>query len=111
MANATARALRKVMTLEEVILWQHLRELRPQGLHFRRQVPLGSFIVDFCCKRPRLVVEVDGGQHNLADHALKDEQRDRDLAALGYRVLRFWNSDVRQDPRSAIETILAAARR
>src|SRR3954465_973228 len=65
MANEIARALRKRMTPQEVKLWVHLRSWRTRGFHFRRQAPRDDFIVDFVCLKHRLIVEVDGGQHNL----------------------------------------------
>jgi very-short-patch-repair endonuclease len=64
-----ARALRKRMTPQEAKLWVALRTLRPAGFHFRRQVPIGPYVVDFACLKHRLIVEVDGGQHGLSDRA------------------------------------------
>ena len=80
------------MTDANAKLWSRLRDGRLLGTKFRRQVPIGSFIADFCCRNPRLVVEVDGGQH--AEHAAHDEARTRVIAEDGYTVLRFWNDDV-----------------
>jgi very-short-patch-repair endonuclease len=94
MANEVARRLRKIMTPQEVKLWVHLRSWRERGYHFRRQSPRNDYIVDFVCLRHRLVIEVDGGQHNREPHQEKDASRDKDLSASGFRVLRFWNSDV-----------------
>jgi very-short-patch-repair endonuclease len=65
MANQIARRLRKMLTPQEVKMWNHLRAWRDQGFHFRRQAPRHGFIVDFVCLKYRLVVEIDGGQHNL----------------------------------------------
>ncbi|MES1244469.1 MAG: DUF559 domain-containing protein [Acidobacteriota bacterium] len=88
-----ARELRKQMTDAERLLWSRLRR-RFLGTKFRRQVPLGDFIVDFACMGSRLVIEVDGGQHleNAADRV-----RDRWLEENGFRVLRFWNHEVLQN--------------
>jgi very-short-patch-repair endonuclease len=94
MANESARSLRKRMTPQEVKLWVHLRSWRQRGFHFRRQAPRETFIVDFVCLKHRLIVEVDGGQHNFDAHAARDAERDRHLALKGFRVLRFWNNDI-----------------
>ena len=90
------------MTDAEATLWRRLRSGQLQGTKFRRQVPIGGFIVDFCSRIPKLVVEIDGGQH--ADNALQDAARTHVLAAHGYTVLRFWNNDVLTN----IEGVLAA---
>ena len=109
MANAAARALRKRLTPQEVRLWLRLRELRAlNNLHFRRQVPIGNFIVDFASLRNRIVVELDGGQHGLSAELVTDRQRDRVLMEKGFRVLRFWNSDVDSNIDGVVETIIAA---
>ena len=90
--RANARILRRGMTDAERLLWQHLRGRQIAGLRFRRQHPLGRYILDFVCLEIGLAIEVDGGQH--------DEGRDRDRARTawleqrGYRVLRFWNHEV-----------------
>jgi very-short-patch-repair endonuclease len=68
MADAIARGLGKRMTRQEVKLWVHLRSWRKRGFHFRRQSPRNGFIVDFICPKHRLIVEVDGGQHNFDTH-------------------------------------------
>jgi very-short-patch-repair endonuclease len=89
-----ARALRKNATPAERLLWQQLRLLKSEGRHFRRQVPLGKYVADFVCHYPKLVVELDGGQHNEA-HAVKyDGVRSKFLEDEGFTVLRFWNADV-----------------
>jgi very-short-patch-repair endonuclease len=108
---AVARALRNNATPQERRLWLQLRALRPQGLHFRRQVPIDRFVVDFACLRHKLIVELDGGQHNADLHASRDRARDERLGALGFAVLRFWNSDLVADLDSVVETIFAHARR
>jgi very-short-patch-repair endonuclease len=94
MANAVARRLRKTMTPQEVRLWVHLRSWRKRGYHFRRQSPRNDYIVDFVCMKHRLVIEIDGGQHNEDRHQAKDAARDRNLNASGFRVLRFWNNEI-----------------
>ncbi len=85
-----ARALRSAQTPTEHALWQQLRAKRFGGFKFRRQQPLGRYIVDFVCFEQRLIVELDGGQH--ADQQNYDAARDAWLQAQGYRVLRFWNN-------------------
>ena len=87
-----ARRLRNSATDAERCLWRHLRGQQLAGYKFRRQYPLGGYIVDFICIPARLVVELDGGQHQ--DAAAYDAQRTRFIEDQGYRVLRFWNDDV-----------------
>jgi very-short-patch-repair endonuclease len=108
MANDVARKLRKAMTRQEVKLWVRLRELRTLGFHFRRQAPLEGYVVDFECRRRRLIVEVDGTQHGFDDHRRKDSARDRKLAERGYRVLRFGNPDVDGNMEGVLELIRLA---
>lgn len=92
--RGNARRLRREMTDAERKLWYAVRARRFEGLAFRRQAPVGPFIVDFFCPKHRLIVELDGGQHG-ADQTLRyDAQRTAWLAANGYRVTRFWNRDV-----------------
>ena len=88
-----ARQLRRNMTDAERVLWRGLR-MRQMGVRFRRQHPLGPYIVDFVCLSHRLVLEVDGRQHYESAY---DCRRDRALSDLGFRVLRFWNHEVLQD--------------
>lgn len=106
---AVARKLRREATPQERRLWARLRLLREQGLHFRRQVPIENFVVDFACLRARLIVEIDGGQHNAGNAAARDRQRDARLEQLGYRTVRFWNTDVSGDIDAVIDTIVSAA--
>ena len=97
-----ARRLRRDMTEAERRLWRELREL---GLlnRFRRQHPIGSYVVDFACPAAKLVVEIDGGQHAL--RAEEDQNRIIDIASHGYRVIRFWNGDVMENIAGVLETI------
>ena len=108
MANEVARRLRKTMTPQEVRLWSRLRALKRRGHHFRRQVPVEGFIVDFTCYRSRLIIEVDGGQHAEVGHTARDSKRDARLSAEGFRVLRIWNSEVDDDLDAVMEAIAAA---
>jgi len=83
-----ARNLRKAMSAPEVLLWQQLRQ-RPNGLKFRRQHPIGPYVVDFCCISERLVIEIDGFAHDIADRAGRDDIRARFLNDNGYEVIRL----------------------
>jgi very-short-patch-repair endonuclease len=94
------------MTDAERVLWGRLRKRQLKGCSFRRQYPLGRYIVDFICLQQRLVIEVDGGQHN--DQRAYDAMRTTWLEAQGYRVLRFWNNEVLNHTQAVIETIAAA---
>ncbi len=78
----------------EIKLWNCLRSRRFMGLKFRRQCPLGSYIVDFICIEKMLIIEIDGGQHNEKKQQDYDKQRTAFLNNLGYTVLRFWNNEV-----------------
>ncbi len=109
MANEKARALRKAMTPQEVKLWLHLRQLRPQGFHFRRQAPLEGYILDFVCFKHRLIIEVDGSQHGEDIGLAHDARRDAHFAALGFRTLRFWNHEVDANLDGVVETVIARA--
>ena len=85
-----AKQLRKDMTEAEKKLWYALRDRRFESFKFRRQVPIGKYIADFICQDCKLIVEVDGSQHEGSEH---DRERDAWLTSVGYRVLRFWNID------------------
>jgi very-short-patch-repair endonuclease len=100
-ATARARRLRRSMTPAERALWWALREALP-GQHWRKQVPFGPYVADFCSHEARLIIEVDGGQH-ATDH--RDALRTRFLEAEGYRVLRFWNNDVLGNPDGVVQRI------
>jgi very-short-patch-repair endonuclease len=104
-----ARELRRAATPQERKLWRQLRLLRPAGLHFRRQVPIGRYVVDFACLKQRIVVEIDGGQHSFDAYAARDRTRDETLTRLGFRVKRFWNAEVNSNLDGVVETILATA--
>ncbi len=102
-----ALSLRRAMTEAEDRLWQGLRGRRLDGIKFRRQVPVGRFIADFLCADAMLIVEIDGSQH--ADSAY-DRERDAELKARGFRVLRFWNDDVLREMNSVCDTVIAYVR-
>jgi very-short-patch-repair endonuclease len=103
----TARRLRRDQTGAERTLWFRLRDRRLNGLKFRRQTPIGSYVVDFCCESARLIIELDGGHH--AVQAQQDAARTAALEAFGYVVLRFWNNDVLSNLDGVIDTIVATA--
>src|SRR4029077_5956338 len=103
MPNEHARQLRRDATDAERRLWSALRDRRLRGYRFRRQYPIGEFIVDFACTRHRLIVEADGGHHS--DNAA-DLRRTAWLEGEGWRVLRFWNNDALTDTEGVVETIL-----
>ncbi|MBL9007216.1 MAG: endonuclease domain-containing protein [Myxococcales bacterium] len=95
------RQLRRDSTPAEKLLWRFLRNRRLRGHKFRRQHPIGPFIVDFCCLSAHLIAEVDGGHH--AATQWKDQQRSQWLHAQGYRVIRFWNHEVLSNPAGVLE--------
>ncbi|BBA35440.1 uncharacterized protein sS8_3503 [Methylocaldum marinum] len=101
-----ARALRKQQTDAEKLLWSRLRNRQLQGCKFRRQQPIGPYIADFLSLEPKLIIELDGGQHT--EQQEQDNQRTRYLQALGYRVLRFWNHEVLNDLDAVLEAIRIA---
>jgi very-short-patch-repair endonuclease len=100
-----ARRLRRDATNVERILWFALRERLP-AWKFRRQHPIGGRVVDFACPERKLAIELDGGQHALREEA--DEHRSAELAERGYRVVRFWNSDVLNNLDGVLETLIGA---
>jgi len=89
---AIAKTLRKRLTDSERLLWKYLRAKQIEGNKFRRQEPIGKYIVDFVCHEKRIIIEVDGGQHSI-DKAI-DKERDEWLIEQGYKVMRFWNNEV-----------------
>ncbi len=101
-----ARRLRREQTDAEGRLWFRLRQRRLGGFRFRRQFPIGDFIVDFCCREQRLVVEIDGGHH--IDQQTTDKTRSALIEARGYRVIRFWNSEVLSNTDEVAEQIFNA---
>jgi|SRR4030042_4730251 very-short-patch-repair endonuclease len=99
-----ARTLRKRSTDAENLLWKHLRAKRLMGLKFRRQEPIGKYIVDFVCHEKKLIIELDGGQHS--EEPERDKERDRWFRSEGFRVLRFWNNDVLSQTEEVLEAIV-----
>ena len=96
------------MTDAERVVWYGVRAHRLNGASFRRQAPIGPFIVDFVCHDARVIVEIDGGQHFEDAHEKRDAQRDAFLAGKGYRVLRFSNHDVMSNRGGVLEAIANA---
>lgn len=89
-----SRTLRHNQTDAERIIWNRLRNLQLDGIKFRRQHPIGDYIVDFVSLNKKVIIEIDGGQHNEKYIIEKDKGRTHWLESEGYRVLRFWNNDV-----------------
>jgi very-short-patch-repair endonuclease len=100
-----ARQLRRDMTLAERKFWWRLRELAPEGSHFRRQATIGPYFADFACHTTKVVIEIDGGQHGEAAQIKRDLKRDAYLRRNGYRVLRFWNHDVRENIEGVLSVV------
>jgi very-short-patch-repair endonuclease len=106
MSVENARRLRRDTTDAERKLWSALRHKQLDGFKFRRQVPIGELVADFACLSARLIVEVDGGQHDVERE--KDATRTVWLNARGYRVIRFWNNDVLENLEGVVSAILTA---
>jgi very-short-patch-repair endonuclease len=104
MTITRARTLRRTMTDAEHRLWFLLRAHRFSSWHFRRQHPIGRYVVDFACIRAHLVIELDGGQHNPNT----DAGRTASIRAAGFRVLRFWNNDVLANTEGILTRIAEA---
>ena len=105
-AAARARTLRQNMTEAEIRVWRMLRAHRINRHKFRRQVPVGRYIADFVCHEARLIVEIDGGQHDSSSAG--EIERSGFLQNQGYRILRFWNNEVLANPDGVYETVVDA---
>src|SRR6266481_5337277 len=103
--RATANKLRANTTPHERILWRALKEIPTEGSHFRRQAPIGRYIVDFFCPARKLIIELDGGHHNDDETVERDRERQLWLEQEGYRVVRFWNSEITADLTAVLERI------
>ena len=103
--RAAAKRLRANTTPHERILWRALKEIPVEGTHFRRQAPIGPYVVDFFCPAKRLIIELDGGHHNDDETAKRDRKRQLWLEHEGYRVVRFWNSEITGDLTAVLERI------
>ena len=100
-----ASALRRAETDAERSLWQHVRNRKLSGAKFRRQQPIGPYIVDFFCPEAKLIIELDGSHHDRDRQSEMDRCRTRFLVEVGYRILRFWNSDVQQNLAGVLHQI------
>ena len=89
-----ARNLRKNSTIQERRLWNLLKNRQFHNLKFKRQQPIGDYIVDFICKEAKIIIEIDGGQHNEPENIEYDKTRTEYLNNLGYKVVRFWNNEI-----------------
>jgi very-short-patch-repair endonuclease len=103
--------MRKQLTPREAKLWIHLRALRSEGFHFRRQAPFRGYYLDFVCFKRGLVIEVDGGGHGEAVQITHDAMRDTVLKREGFRTLRFWNGDINTNLDGVMRDILSALHR
>ena len=103
-----ARNLRQEYTDAEKALWTKLRDRELEGVKFRRQQPIGPYVVDFAGFERKLIVEIDGGQHNEERTKERDVERTRNLRGMGYQIMRFWNNDVLTNPEGVLERIREA---
>lgn len=105
-----ARTLRAAMTLPEVLLWQLLRN-SPDGVKFRRQHPLGPYVLDFYCAQARACIEIDGASHDRGDRPVHDAARDDWLRTQGVTIMRIPATEVLHSPEDVAEAIVRACRR
>ena len=105
--RSNARKMRSAMTDAELKLWNELRAHRLMGLDFRRQVPIGNYIVDFACPEYKLVIELDGSGHGEDRQIIEDRKRTAYLENQDWQVIRFWNDDVIKDVDGVCQHILA----
>jgi very-short-patch-repair endonuclease len=98
-----AKTFRKNPTKAERLLWKNLRAKQLEEFKFRRQQPIGNYVVDFVCFEKQIVIEVDGGQH--AREIIKDKEREKWLKKQGFKILRFWNNEVLRNIEGVIEEI------
>ena len=101
-----ARNLRKFSTEEERKIWDLLRNRRLLNLKFKRQFPIGKYIVDFVCEEKMIVIEIDGGQHNELQNQEKDAERTNYIESRGYRVFRFWNKEINENIEGVYQKLL-----
>ena len=109
-ARALAQRLRRTLTLPEALLWKGLKARRQDGLPFRKQHPLGPYVLDFYCSRARLCIEVDGFSHGAGDRPIRDAQRDEWLRLHGVETLRLRAGLVLEDIDAALSMVRTAAR-
>ena len=102
-AQDNAKNLRNNLTDAEQILWQHIRKEQINGNKFRRQQPIGKYIADFVCQPKKLIIEIDGGQHNESININADQERTIYLNQAGYKVIRFWNNEIFNNINGVLE--------
>ena len=103
-----ARKLRQNLTEQEAVMWHLLRNRGLNGYKFRRQYPIGSYVVDFVCRELKLIIELDGGQHNEPENIEYDKKRTQYLKEKGYKVVRFWNNEIDENLEGVYQSILKA---
>lgn len=101
-----ARKLRKNSTSQEQKIWNLLRNRQFLGLKFKRQVPIYNYVVDFVCEEKKLIIEIDGGQHNEPNNIDEDNIRTNILEKEGYRVIRFWNNEIDNNIEGVYQKLL-----
>ncbi|HLC89883.1 MAG TPA: endonuclease domain-containing protein [Patescibacteria group bacterium] len=101
-----ARQLRQNQTSQEAKLWHLLRRKNFRNLKFRRQYPIGNYIVDFCCPVKKLIIELDGGGHNEEYKIKADQIRDEYLKNQGFKILRIWNNGIDNNLEGVYEKII-----
>ncbi|MCL5436029.1 MAG: endonuclease domain-containing protein [Patescibacteria group bacterium] len=104
-----SQRLRRNQALWETKLWNILRDRDVRKLKFRRQFRIGNYIVDFCCLSQKLIIELDGGQHNAPDNQEKDPRRDAFLKQRGYKIIRVWNNDANNNLEGVMQKIIEAS--
>ena len=104
--KTNARELRSNMTSQEKKLWDLIKNRQLSGYRFLRQYVIGNYIADFVCKEKKLVIELDGGQHNEAESVVYDAERTKYIESQGYRVIRFWNNDVDNNIEGVYEVLV-----
>lgn len=103
--NILARVLRTNSTIQERRMWNLLKNHQFHGLKFKRQQPIGNYIVDFICKEAKIIIEIDGGQHNEDSNIENDKIRTDYLKSKGYKVLRFWNNEIYDNIEGVLKKI------
>ena len=103
--NARQLRKREITTEAEKLLWYYIKNKQIDNFKFRRQVAIGNYIVDFLCSEKKLIIELDGGQHNYDNNMAYDSNRTSFLERLGYRVIRFWDNDIFKNMNDVLQTI------
>lgn len=100
------KKLRHNMTDAEILLWSKIKNKQLAGYRFRRQHSIGPYIADFYCPKLKLVIELDGGQHNLEENIAYDKERTAYLNALNIKVIRYWNNEVLNNINGVLEDLI-----